>query len=172
MEGGIMRNSPVLQVVLAFLAAVLFATVWGAIVQTQFNLAALNSIGADIGLMLNLRTTLADIFSGFSLTYAGYFVLPAFLVAFAAAWWVSRQIGTAPQLWFALAGGLAILLAIPLVNYLSPLALLIGATRDWLCTALMALGGVGAGLIFFGLLQRPYFSRPRPVIDTRVTVAR
>ena len=163
-----MKNSQVLHVALAFLAAVLFATVWGSVVQTQFNLAALNSIGADIGLILNLRTTLADIFSGFSLTYAGYFVVPAFLVAFAAAWWVSRQIGPATQFWFALAGGLAILLAIPLVNYLSPLALVIGATRDWLCTALMALGGVGAGLLFIGLLQLPYFSRSESRIVSRV----
>jgi hypothetical protein len=134
--------------VLAFVAAVLLATVWGAIVQTQFNIGALNSIGADISMGLRLQSTLSDIFSGFSPTYAIYFVIPSLFVAFAVAWFISaRRPGSAP-FWFALGGGLAILLVIPLVHYLSPLALLIGATRESLCAVLMALGGVGAGLLF------------------------
>lgn len=135
-------------IVLAFVAAVLLATVWGSIVQTQFNIGALNSIGADISVGLRLQSTLSDVFSGFTPTYALYFVIPSLLVAFAIAWLISsRRPGSAP-FWFCLGGGLAILLVIPLVHYLSPLALLIGATREWLCTVLMALGGVGAGFLF------------------------
>ncbi len=141
-------NSPgARRLIPAFLAAVVLTVVWGAVVQTQYNLAALVGIGADIGPGTNLRATLTDIFSGFSLTYGGYIVLPALLVAFFAAWLLVRRIG-APLPWFALAGGLAILAGIPLVNWLSPLALLIGASRDFSSVVLMAVGGAIGGVLF------------------------
>lgn len=70
----------------AFLAAVVVTVVWGSVVQTQYNLAALTGIGVDIGPGTNLNATLSDIFSGFSLTYGGYIVLPALLVSFFVAW--------------------------------------------------------------------------------------
>lgn len=146
---------------LAFLAAVVVAVVWGAIVQAQFNVAALNDIGAGIGAGTRVSTTLTDVFSGFSPTYGGYVVLPSLLVAFICAGLVVRKTGTAAWPWFALAGGLAILLGIPLVNYISPLALLVGATRDFLCTVLMALGGVAAGLVFVWLLDGDVYRAPR-----------
>jgi hypothetical protein len=73
--------------------------------------------------------------------------LPALLVAFFVAWLVVRRTG-APLPWFGLAGGLAILAAIPLVNWLSPLALLFGATRDLSCVVLMAAGGTVGGILF------------------------
>jgi hypothetical protein len=143
-----MNTSRLLHVLIAFLAAVVFATLWGAVVQTQYNLAALNSIGAGIGAGTNLRTTLADIFSLFTPTYAGLIVAPSLLVAFIVAWLVVRQTGHPALPWYALAGGLAILLAIPLVNYLAPLALLVGAARHGSAVVVMALGGIGAGLLF------------------------
>lgn len=149
------------KLILAFLAAVVVATVWGAIVQTQFNLAALNDIGAGIGVGTNLSATLTDVFSGFSPTYGGYVVLPSLLVAFVCAGLVVRLTGTAPWPWFALAGGLAILLAIPLVNILSPVALLVGASRDLLCTVLMSLGGGVAGLLFVWMLTADSYRAPR-----------
>ncbi len=142
-----MNTTTVQRLILGFLAAVILTVVWGSIVQTQYNLAALTGIGTDIGAGTNLRATLTDIFSGFSLTYAGYIVLPSLLVAFFVAWLVVRRTG-APLLWFGLAGGLAILAGIPLVNWLSPLALLIGASRDFSSVVLMALGGVAGGLLF------------------------
>lgn len=147
-----MNGTAVQRVMLGFLAAVALTVVWGSVVQTQFNLAALTGIGTDIGLGTNLRATFSDIFSGFSLTYGGYVVLPALLVAFTVVWLVVLRIG-APLPLFGLAGGLAILLGIPLVNWLSPLALLIGATRDLSCTILMAAGGVAGGVLFAWIVQ-------------------
>lgn len=147
-----MKNTTVPRLILAFLAAALVTVIWGSVVQTQFNLAALTGIGVDIGTGTNLRATFADIFSGFTLTYAGYMVLPSLLVAFIAAWLIVQRTG-APLLWFGLAGGVAILAAIPLVNWLSPLALLIGASRDLSCTILMAVGGVIGGLLFAWMTQ-------------------
>lgn len=135
-------------VLLAFSLAVLLATVWGSIVQTQFNLGALIGIGADIPAGLRFRSTMADVFSGFTPTYAGYVVIPSLIVAFAVAWWVAKRAPGRPMFWFGLAGGLAILLGVPLVNYLSPLAMVFGAVRDPLCLVLMALGGVAGGVLF------------------------
>lgn len=142
-----MNTSRTGRVILALLAAVALAVVWGSIVQTQFNLAALASIGADIG-PVRLHTTLRDIFSGFFFTYGGYIVAPALLVAFAVTEYLARRLPGARLVLHALAGGVALLLAIPLVNTLAWVALLIGATRDWNCTLWMALGGVPAGLLF------------------------
>lgn len=148
---------------LAFLVAVVLTVVLGSIVQTQYNLAALTGIGVDIGAGTNLRATLTDIFSGFSPTYGGYIVLPALLVAFFVAWLIVRRTG-APLLWFALAGGLAILVGIPLVNWLSPLALLIGANRDFSSVVLMAVGGAVGGLLFASMAySRRSDLRARPI---------
>lgn len=149
----------------AFLIAVVITTLWGAIVQTQFNLAGLASIGTDIPFALRLAATASDVFSGFTPTYAGYVVLPSLLVAFAVAWWIAARWRRPGALfWFGLAGGVAILAGIPLVNYLSPVALLIGATRDFTCLVLMALGGVAAGMAFACLVApRERMNQPRPM---------
>jgi hypothetical protein len=154
-----------MSIVVAFLVAVVIATLWGAVVQTQFNLAGLASIGAEIPLGLRAQSTLTDIFGGFSPTYAGYVVAPSLLVAFAVAAWVAGRWPGAPAFWFALGGFLAVLLAIPLVNYLSPVALLIGASRDWLCTILMALGGTAAGLWFAAYSGGGWERRQRRTFD-------
>jgi hypothetical protein len=141
-------------IVVAFLVAVILTTVWGSVVQTQYNLAGIASIGAPVSPDLRMRATIADVFSGFSPTYAGYVVAPALLVAFAVASWVASPKQASRRIWFALGGGLAILLAIPLVNYLAPVALLFGATRDATCTVLMALGGSAAGFLFAAMTGR------------------
>ena len=146
-----MKDSFKLSTVLAFVAAVVFATVWGAIVQTQYNLAGLSSIGAEISSGVRLETTLRDIFGGFSPTYGGYIVIPSLLVAFIVAAWIARRAPGSRALWFSAAGLLAIALGIPIVNWLSPVALLVGATRDLSCLARMAIGGLGAGLLFAAL---------------------
>jgi len=134
--------------VLGFIAAVLVTTVWGSIVQTQYNLAAINGIGAEIGTGLWVASTFRDLFSGFSPTYAGYIVLPSLLVAFIVASWVAKLTGIPRVLMLGAAGVAAIAIAIPLVNWLAPVALLVGATRDVSCTILMALGGALGGVIF------------------------
>ncbi len=146
------RYLPTASTVIAFFAAVVLATVLGSIIQTQYNLDALRSIGAEITDGVRLQTTVGDIASGFTPTYGGYIVLPALLVGFAVAWWIIGKGRQSLRLaLFALAGGLAILAAIPLVNWLSPVALLVGASRDFSCTVLMALGGSVAGVLFASL---------------------
>ncbi len=150
-----MNSSPTLiRILIAFLIAVVVATVWGSIVQTQFNLAALHSLGVEIGAGVNARTVFRDLFSGFFPTYGGYIVLPALLVAFAIAGWIVGRGWGSSYLWFGVAGFAALLLAIPLVNWLAPVALLVGASRDVSCTILMALGGALAGFLFVSMVLR------------------
>ncbi len=149
-----MKDKGLSHVILAFVAAVIVTTLWGSIVQTQYNLGALGAMGIEITAGLRAGTTLRDIFSGFSPTYGGYVVVPALLVAFVAAWFVASRTHGHALLWFALAGVLAIAIGIPVVNELSPVALLVGATRDVSCIILMALGG-GLGGLLFGRLTWP-----------------
>lgn len=137
--------------ILAFLAAVVVATVWGSIVQTQYNLAGLSGIGADITGGVRTGTTIGDIFSGFTPTYGSHVVLPSLLVAFVVAALIPVQQRAARLMLFAAAGTVGIGLGIPIVNWLAPVALLVGATRDVSCIVVMALGGIIAGLMFASL---------------------
>jgi hypothetical protein len=131
----------------AFFVAVLVAVVFGSLVQSHYNLQALASIGVDVD-GVRVSTMLRDIFSGFSPTYGGYMVAPALLVAFAVAAWLGMHRPAWRTGLFVVGGYLAVLLAIPLVNSLSPLALLVGASRDTSATFWMAGGGALAGLLF------------------------
>ncbi|WP_116811374.1 hypothetical protein [Steroidobacter cummioxidans] len=137
--------------IVPFIAAVAVATIWGAVVQTQYNLAGLSSIGADISSDVRVGATLSDIFSGFSPTYGSHIVLPSLLVAFVVASLLPVQQRVSRLVLFAAAGALAIGVGIPIVNWLAPVALLVGASRDVSCTILMALGGLVAGLLFASL---------------------
>jgi hypothetical protein len=62
---------------------------------------------------------------------------------------------------YVVAGGVGLYAAIPIINWLAPLALLILASRDLGVVALMAIGGVFAGALF-ATLTRPAF------VDRRV----
>lgn len=154
------------RVVLVFLLAVLVAVVWGSLVQTNYNLQALASIGVEVG-DVRAATMVRDVFSGFTPTYGGYMVLPALLVAFAIAWFIVRRYPALRIALFVVAGYLAVLAAIPLVNFLSPLALLVGASRDTGAIFWMAGGGALAGLLFALLaVPRPRHRADAPVVAT------
>ncbi|MDO9520240.1 MAG: hypothetical protein Q8K97_06665 [Pseudohongiella sp.] len=158
-----MHQATIPRLLLAFITALVVATIWGSVVQSQFNLNALAGIGADITPGVRITTTLADVFSGFSPTYAAYVVLPSFLVAFVVAWFISRRLPGQTVLWFAAAGAVAVFIGNPVVNYLSPVALLVGATRDLFCLLLMALGGAVAGALFVSVARHvPLSPRPAP----------
>lgn len=149
-----MKASSLRGVVPAFLLALVFATAWGSVVQTQYNLAALAGIGVDVG-AVRWQATLRDLFSGFFPTYGGYVVLPALLVSFIVASLLARKLPQARMPLLSLAGGVAIFLGIPLVNWLSPVALLVGASRDWGCTLWTAVGGLLAGFLYAWLTRPP-----------------
>lgn len=154
-----MKASSLRGMIPAFLLALVFATAWGSVVQTQYNLAALAGIGVDVG-AVRWQAILRDLFSGFFPTYGGYIVLPALLVSFIAASLLARRLPQVRMPLISLAGGVAIFIAIPLVNMLSPVALLVGASRDWGCTLWMAVGGLLAGFIYAWLTRPRHAAAP------------
>jgi hypothetical protein len=140
-----------LPTLLYFLLAVLLATLMGTVLQTQFNLANLQALGAPMPLGVRVQTTCLDLL-GFSPTFAVLVIL-GFIFALPVA---SRLACVWPMgrwLLFALAGALAVLAAMALANALLPMPTLIGANRSLAGTlALMASGSLGA--LLFAVLAR------------------
>lgn len=132
--------------VLAFLGAVLIADAWGSMVQTQFNIASLQSIGAEISWQLRLRMSALDLL-GFTPIY-GVIVLLGLLCALPVAAWLARRWPRQRHALFALAGGIGIATAIRFVDFATPAPTLIAATRGSTGWLLMALGGSIAGWWF------------------------
>lgn len=154
-----MKTSTLPRVIAAFVVAILVATVSGSLVQTHYNLQALATLGVDLQ-GVRAGAMARDVFSGFTPTYGGYIVAPALLAAFAVA---SLLVNRVPSLragavrtgLFVLGGYLAIAAAIPIVNWLSPVALLVGASRETSAIFAMAGGGALAGLVFAVMTAGP-----------------
>ncbi len=137
---------------LYFLLAVLLASVLGSMLQTQFNLANLEALGAPMPLAVRLHTTGLDLLS-FSPTLA-ILVLLGFVFALPAASLLTQHWPAGRWLLFALAGALAVWSALALANAMLPMPTLIGANRSLAGTAgLMVCGSFGA-LLFARLAQR------------------
>ncbi|UQY37100.1 hypothetical protein K8U54_11660 [Pseudomonas fulva] len=131
---------------LPFGLAVLVATVLGSVVQTQFNLAALQQLGASISPGIRLQATAHDLL-GFSPTFAAL-VIAAFIVALPLTARLAPAQGGLRGLAFLLAGALAVWLALAVANALAPMPTLIGANRTLAGTlALMLCGSLGS-LVF------------------------
>ncbi len=134
------------------LGAVLIADVWGAIVQTQFNIASLQAMGGDIGFQLRLQMTGLDLL-GFTPIY-GVIVLLGLVCALPVAALLSRWWPRLRMPFYALAGMVGIATAIRIVDIATPAPTLIAATRGSIGWLLMALGGVFAGWWFARRTQR------------------
>lgn len=135
----------------SFLLAVLLASVMGSIVQTQFNLAALQALGAPMSMAVRAKTTGLDVL-GFSPTFAVLVVL-GFAFALPVAGLMTRRWPPGRWLLFASAGALAVLAAMALANAALPMPTLIGANRSVAGTlGLMVCGSLGA--LLFAVLGR------------------
>ena len=139
----------------AFAVAVLVAVTWGALWQTQSNLAELQALGATVEWPVRLRTTAQDLL-GFGPLYAAV-VAVAYAVAFPLAARSARR-GGRPA-WFALAGWCALLLAIRGVDAATPPPVLIAATRDTFGWLGMTAGGALAGWLYARLTRRSRATR-------------
>ena len=141
-----------LRTLLYFFLAVLLASVMGTVLQTQFNLANLQALGAPMPLGVRVQTTCLDLL-GFSPTFA-ILVILGFIFALPAASLLARLWPMGRWLLFTLAGALAVLAAMALANALLPMPTLIGANRTFAGTlGLMACGSLGA-LLFAVLMRR------------------
>ena len=137
---------------IAFVAALLLAGAWGSVVQTQFNLQALTPF-VDVPPRVRLMTTLQDL-AGFGSLYA-LMLLVAWLPAFLVAMLLARRWPAARTALFALAAGVAVIVAIRATDAAVPPPVLIDATRSLAGLLTMALGCVVAGALFAHWTRRP-----------------
>lgn len=133
------------------LLAWLLACVWGSMVQTQWNLNALVTLGVDISASERARVTLQDLI-GFAPVYGGILVagwLPAIPVAsFLARQWTAARI---PLL--AAATGVGMVAAVRAVDAVAPMPVFIDATRQLPGLLAMMVGAVIAGLLYAWLTE-------------------
>ena len=129
-----------------FVAAVLLAALWGAIVQTQFNLAELQALGASVPWLLRAQTTLQDVL-GFGPLYAAV-VAVSFALAFPVAALLARYWTVWRSAWFALAGLAGLIVAIRLIDAVTPPPVLIAATRTTAGLLAMTAGGAVGGWLY------------------------
>lgn len=132
---------------LAFVAAVVVATLWGSVEQTQSNLANLVALGAQIPFALRMKTTLLDV-AGFGPLYL-VVVATTFVVAFP----IASKLPGRRLAWFAIAGWLGLIAAIRLIDAFVPPPVLIAATRTTFGLLAMTFGGALGG-IAYALLRR------------------
>ena len=111
----------------AFLLAVIVAAVLGSVVQSLFNLAALQGIGAQVPLMLWVETILHDL-AGFGPLFAAM-VSVSLICALPVAALVARMTPSLRAPVFAAAGAAGLWAAFVLANHLAPMPTLIAATR-------------------------------------------
>ncbi|MFC3607519.1 hypothetical protein [Stutzerimonas tarimensis] len=144
--------NPRLRVIPIYLVAVAFAVVLGTIIQTQFNLAALQALGADIGVLVRLRATGQDLL-GFTPAYAAIVSL-TLLLALPMAALLARLLPQWRLPLYFFAGGVGLLVAFQVANAVAPMPTLIAATRTAVGSAAMILSGA-FGALLFATLMRP-----------------
>lgn len=135
----------VLRVALAFILAVIVATVLGAVAHTQFVLARLSGLGVDISLGERLSMTLHDIVGMAPLF--GAIVGAGFIVAMSAAALVFKLAGTQRTLIYVVAGAVSLGVTLMVMNAVFEITAIAGARSTLGFLAQMAAGAVG-GLTF------------------------
>ncbi len=140
-----MRTGTIGNVLLAWLAAVITATVLGSVVQTQFNLASIASLDVAIPFGTRLLTTGQDIVN-FGMLY-GVLVAITYCIAFAIASWLASRLTLSRPVLYVVAGTLSVAALIALLNAVLPMTA-IAATRNAWAILLMALAGAPAGWVY------------------------
>jgi hypothetical protein len=138
---------------IGFVLAVIVASLWASVVQTQFNLAALVELGASVPAGVRWQTTLHDI-AGFGPLFAAVASV-AFALAFALAAGLARRAPRARGVLLTLAGWLGLIVAVRLIDAFVPPPVLIAATRSIVGLLAMTAGGALAGGLFARVAASP-----------------
>lgn len=136
---------------LAYVAAVIVAAVLGTVAQTQFNLASIAGLGAEIPTGIRLRTTLLDL-AGFTPLYA-IILAVALGLALPVAALLARRFPAARTALYAAAGAAGVYTALRLMNYALSLDA-IAATRSLAGLLSLVAAGAAGGLAFALLCPR------------------
>lgn len=142
---------PALRQLLAYLAATLTTATLGSLIQTQFNLAALQAIGAPITPTLRLQTSIQDLL-GFAPLWAAILAL-GFLIAFVTALLISRSLPHHRTILLITAGTVSVFATLWVMQLALPITV-IAATRGSAGFVLMGLTGAGGGWVFAWLSWR------------------
>jgi hypothetical protein len=142
---------PSLRPLAAYLAATLSTAVLGSLIQTQFNLAALKTLGAPITAAINLQTSLQDLL-GFAPLWAAILAL-GFLIAFVIALLISNVLPYYRTLLLVSAGTVSVFATLWLMQLALPITA-IAATRGTAGFVLMGLTGAVGGWLFAWVSSR------------------
>lgn len=139
------------RILAAFTTALVFGAVLGSLIQTQFNLLALQNLGVDISMGARLQTSLQDLVN-FAPLYGVLFGV-SFLLSQTAAFVVVRLLAgrwQAPVC--ALAAAVGLWVTFILANALAPMPTLIAATRGGGGLLAMLVGAALSGWLFARLV--------------------
>lgn len=155
------------RVVKAFIIALVAGAVLGSLIQTQFNLQALQALGVHISMAIRLETSVRDLVN-FAPLYAILFGV-SFMCSIGIASRVVRLAGDLNRLWlYPLAAAVGLWATLALVNFLAPMPTLIAATRGLGGLVAMLVTAAIAGWLFARLVgwsaQRGSRSSAKPVI--------
>lgn len=135
----------VVRYVFAWVGAVVVGAVLGSIVQSQFSMAAIASLGVEVTPAEWLGVTVRDLF-GFAPVWA-LVVAVSLLPAFPVAGLVVRRAPDARTGVYFLAGGVGVMCALVIMTSVLPVTP-VAAARSPVGMGLMALGGAVGGVAF------------------------
>lgn len=137
--------------VLAFMSSIIIAGMLGSIVQTHFNLMAMQTIGPPISMTTRLEVTGYDLryFSPNLMLMMAFTFLLAFPISHLLARFQPRQFVA----WCAVGAGVGFWFALQLADTVLPMPTLIAATRTTAGTLWMVLSACAAGAVYAGLLR-------------------
>jgi len=139
----------VLRWLFAFVLAVLTTAIMGSVIQSQFNLSRIAGLGETIRTSTRIEVTLFDLIS-FAPTYA-IIMAVALLIGLLVAGWPARRWPQWRFGWYALAGFVAVSVALLVMNAMLPITA-IGAARTTTGIIALSLAGAVGGWIYTRIL--------------------
>lgn len=136
----------------AYAAAVITTAALGSVVQTQFNMAAIASLGVPVPVDVWAPVTGEDLmrFGPIMAAVAGAALMPALLLAL----FVARALPSWRWSIFAAAGVVGLWAAFSMMGFFTPMPTLVAAVRSTAGLAAMSATGVAGGLVFAWLSRR------------------
>ncbi|MDX1552195.1 MAG: PQQ-dependent sugar dehydrogenase, partial [Marinobacter sp.] len=142
------------KVILAFVIALVVGSVLGSLVQTHFNLEALEALEVEITMGTRLETSIQDLVN-FAPLYAILFGI-SLLFSLGLASLVARLAGNLRRAWlYPLAAAVGLWVTLKVVDTLAPMPTLIAATRGTGGLVAMLVTAAISGWLFAALVSRP-----------------
>lgn len=139
------------RILIAFVTAVIAATLLGSVLQTQINLVAMHDIAPPINFSIRVENSLYDIVHFGPLF--GLIVLCTFVGAIAAAELLAHLTKSYRMLWLVAGCAIGLFVAFKVVDLIAPVPTFIAATRTLGGTLVMLLSALAGGLIYAAMTR-------------------